>query len=76
MFPSELTATSSVFTYNGFDSQIEYQTSLDEILSNYLKVHTIKAHAQSDSVHYVAGVTSKYYDWSAYQRYVSKIKVQ
>lgn len=74
--PTPITATSSVFTYNGLDSQIVDQLSLEEVLATTVKVETVKSQADLDNRLYLSGVSTSSYDWSLFQRYASLIKTE
>lgn len=76
LFPSNIDSTTSTFIYSGFDSQIQYQTSVDEILSTIQRVDVVAAHAQVDNRLYIANTTNEQTDWSTFQRYVTKIKTR
>ena len=74
--PIEMPANSSTFIHTGYDSQVLFTSTVDEILSNKLPVSTVVAHAQLNNRLFVAAPTSTKYNYSAYQRYASKVKTE
>lgn len=77
LFPEGLTQSSGVtFTYTGLSSQIFTQTSLDEILATRSRTDKVVAHAQNDNKLFLAGIENNQWNWSDFQRYASKVKVE
>ena len=74
--PQPITGNTASFVYTGYDSQIETQTSIDEILSEKVVVKNVKAHATLDSRLYIANVTNTARDYTGFQRHASRIKVE
>lgn len=67
-------ATSLEYTFGGFPSEIEYTTSIDEILSSTLKPHIVNAHTILNNRLYISGNEVER-DYGYYQKFASKIKV-
>lgn len=76
LIPQPITDTDGVFKYTGYSSQIQYQTSLDEILSENLSVYTVKSHATLDNRLYIANTQHEIKDYTGFQRHASSIKVE
>lgn len=65
----------NLFKYNNIDNIID-TSSIDDILSEDVKIDTVKAHAVDDNRLFIANTSTKYRDYSLYQRYASKIRVR
>lgn len=77
LFPQGMTKVSgNVFTYTGLGSQIQTETTLDEVLSTRVQTDLVVAHTQSDNRLFLGGIENDQWDWSTFQRYASKIKVE
>lgn len=74
--PVSLPISGNTFIYTGLSHPVEYTTSLDEILSKRLNVNKVGAHTFFDNKLYLGNVTSPTYDFSIFQRFASKIKVE
>lgn len=62
LYPVPIDGTTDVYTYTGFDSQVQGETTLDELLSVYQPIDKVAAHAQLDNRLYLAGITNSTYD--------------
>lgn len=71
-----LALTDIDFTYTGEDSQIQYQTSVEEILSENIKLKMVAAHAIKDNTLFVANLTEDQYSYVGFQRHASSIKTE
>jgi len=68
--------TSISFLYTGLDSQIETQGSLDELLSETVKIEKVKALTQDNQRLFVANTTYDPNNYIGYQRHASSIKTE
>lgn len=71
-----ITSPNLNFIYTGIDSQIENQTSIDEILAETVSINKVKAHAQLDSRLYLGNIENTLVDYTGFQRHATKIKVE
>lgn len=70
-------ATSSIsYVYTGLDSQIETQGSLDELLSETVKLEKVKAIEQDNQRLFAANLSYDPNDYIGYQRHASSIKTE
>lgn len=70
-------ATTSIsYTYTGLDSEIETQGSLDELLSETVKLEKVKAIAQDNQRLFAANTTYDPNQYIGYQRHASAIKAE
>jgi len=69
------TATTN-FTYTGFDSQIEYQTSIDEILAENVILNKVATHTTLDGRLYVGNIQNTLIDYTGFQRHATRTKVE
>lgn len=76
LYPEPFQSTSDVFVYTNADSQVQTQTTLDDLLSIIQPIDRVKTHAQDDNRLFLGGTTTDTYDWSTFQRYASKIKTE
>lgn len=68
--------TNLSYVYTGLDSEIENQTSLDEILAETVKLEVVGAHAQDNKIRYVANLQYASNNYVGYQRHASSVKVE
>lgn len=68
--------TTATFIYTGYDSQIENQTSLDEIFAERKKLHKVATHEIKDNKLFVANITDSVKDYTGFQRHASTIRTQ
>lgn len=73
---SPLTVTTVDYLYTGYDSQIEQQTSLDEILSSKVFLDKVGTHEQKDGRLFVANLVTENKDYTGFQRHASSIKAE
>jgi len=76
LFPVPINSTTDVYTYTGFDSQVEGETTLDDLLSVFQPIDKVGAHAQTDGRLYLANIANNTYDWSTFQRYATAVKTE
>lgn len=76
LFPVPIIATTDVYTYTGFDSQVQGETTLDDILSLFQPIDKVGAHAHTEGRLYLSDITNNTYDWSAFQRYATAVKTE
>lgn len=70
------TITNLTYVYTGLDSEIETQGSVDELLSENVKLEVVGAHAQDNRIRYVANTQYEPNNYIGYQRHASSIKVE
>lgn len=73
--PRPITNPVLPFEYTGFQNEIEYATSIDDLLTPLERIEKVVDHILDDNRLYIAGHTRTKYDYSGYQRAASKIKV-
>lgn len=77
LFPIPISGTSDTkFVYTGIDSQIQTQTSIDDVLAIKQPVEKVAAHAQVDNRLYIANTSKSLYQFDQFQRYASLIKTE
>lgn len=74
--PQDPLVSSFIYTYTGLDSQVQSETSLQDILTPRKKVDKVKAHVIHDNRLMIGNVSQNYKDYSSYQRFASKIKTE
>lgn len=73
---SALAVTNMDYIYTGYDSQIEDQTSLDELLSSKVFLDKVVTHEQKDGRLFVANLVTENKDYTGFQRHASSIKAE
>lgn len=74
--PQAWTTFTQKFEYTGNDNDVVYQSSLDDILNDKVKIKKVGAHAFDNSRLFIGNTSGDYKDYSKYQRYASKIKTE
>jgi hypothetical protein len=69
-------ANGFIYSYTGQESQIQSTTTIQDILAERQRIDTVAAHAFVDNRTMLGGVTSDTYDYSQYQKFATKIKVE
>lgn len=77
LYPIPIAAANGfIYNYTGQESQIQGTTTIEDILAERQRIDTVTAHAFVDNRLMLGGVTSDTYDYSQYQKFASKIKVE
>jgi hypothetical protein len=74
--PKPWTSFSETFEYTGNDNDVIYQSSLDDILNDKVKIKKVGAHAFDNNRLFLGNTSGDYRDYSKYQRYASKVKTE
>lgn len=74
--PNNNAPTTLSYIYTGYDSQIENQTPLDEILFERKRLYRIVTHEIKDGKLFVANVTDINKDYTGFQRHASAIRTE
>jgi len=76
LYPVPINSASDIYTYTGFDSQVQGETTLDDLLSVFQPIDKVGAHAHDNGRLYLANISNNTYDWSTFQRYATAIKTE
>lgn len=71
-----ISLTDIEFTYTGEDSQVQYQTSVEDILSEKVKVNLVTAQSIKDNTLFIANLTEQQPSYIGFQRHASSIKTE
>lgn len=77
LYPTPIpSANGFVFNYTGQESQVQSTTTIQDILAERQRIDTVAAHTFVDNRTMLGGVTSDTYDYSEYQKFATKVKVE
>lgn len=76
LYPVPLMSSNLTYYYTGLDNQIQSETTIDDVLSMRQRADVVQAQEFVDNRLMLGGVATTYHDYSEYQKYASKIKVE
>ena len=74
--PNSNNPTTLSYVYTGYDSQIENEAALDEILFERKRIYKILTHEIKDGKLFVANITDSVKDYTGFQRHASATRTE